>query len=260
MANEAQIRTWNDENAKRWLSLRAPMTRQLEPFGDAALQALQPRQGEAALDVGCGFGETTLSLARRTGAALGLDVCAPFLEVAREEASHGARYLLADAQVHRFDEAFDLVFSRFGVMFFDDAAAAFRNLRSALRTGGRLAVAVWGPWQENEWVTVPLSVLRKQGVQAPDPSPGPGPFGLSDVPAFVRLLEGAGFQGVQAQRLALPFEADAALLSEMGPAAAFLRTAQAAPEVRARFVAGLTEALGGKAPRGVAFIVTARAA
>src|SRR3954469_16676805 len=178
MANEAQARNWNEVNAGRWQRLRGPTTRPLLPFGDAALEALAPRQGESALDVGCGFGETTLALATRTGSALGIDICGPFLETARREATAGARYLLADAQTHRFDEKFDLLFSRFGVMFFDDPAAAFANLASALRPGARVALAVWGPWQENDWATIPLRVLRPL-MPAPDPPPGPGPFGLA---------------------------------------------------------------------------------
>ncbi|HET9685221.1 MAG TPA: class I SAM-dependent methyltransferase, partial [Gemmatimonadaceae bacterium] len=142
MANEEQIRVWNEVNAPRWQRLRALMTRPLAPWGNAAMDALAPAPGEHALDVGCGQGETTLQLARRTGYALGIDVCEPFIETARAEAAAGARYLLADAQTHRFAEQFDLLYSRFGVMFFEDPAAAFRNLRGALRPGGRMAVAV----------------------------------------------------------------------------------------------------------------------
>src|SRR5512140_2488611 len=128
MANAEQIRLWNEVNAPRWQRLRALMTRPLAPWGNAAMDAVSPRPGEHALDVGCGQGETTGQLARRTGYALGIDVCEPFIETARAEATGGARYLLADAQTHRFGEEFDLLSSRFGVMFFEDPLAAFRNL------------------------------------------------------------------------------------------------------------------------------------
>jgi 2-polyprenyl-3-methyl-5-hydroxy-6-metoxy-1,4-benzoquinol methylase len=114
MANAEQIRVWNEVNAERWIRLRGQLTGELAPFGEAAIAALDARPGETALDVGCGWGETTLALARRTGDALGIDICAPFLEVARREAAFGARYLLADAQVQRFEEKFALCFSRFG--------------------------------------------------------------------------------------------------------------------------------------------------
>jgi SAM-dependent methyltransferase len=214
--------------------------------------------GETALDVGCGCGETTTALARITGSALGVDVSEPFLRVARAEAVAGARFLLADAQTHRFDERFDLCFSRFGVMFFEEPAAAFRNLHAGLKPGARLAVATWGPWQENEWVTVPLPILRRQ-IQAPDPKPGPGPFGLPDADALSALLEGAGFTQVNVARLELPFDADPDHLTQVGTIAAALREANAGESVRLRFAAELTEALGERRLRAVALITTARA-
>src|SRR5260370_25838348 len=141
MANQEQIRIWNEVNARRWLKMRERAVRSLVIYGEEALQALAPRRGEKALDVGCGFGETTIALARLTGDALGVDVSEPLLRVAGAEAAHGARYLLADAQTHPFEERFDLCFSRFGIMFFDDIAAAFPKLRAALQPGGRLAGA-----------------------------------------------------------------------------------------------------------------------
>ncbi len=258
MANEAQSRQWNEVNAERWQRRRAAMTRPLERFGAVALEALAPRSGELALDVGCGFGETTLSLARATGVALGVDVCKPFLEVAEREASHGARYLLADAQTHRFEERFDLLFSRFGIMFFDDPSAAFANLRRALNDRARFAAVVWGPWQENDWARIPIEVLRED-LAVPDPSTGPGPFALSRADRLAALVEGAGFAQVAIERVELPFEADAAQLTEQGPAAAFLRERQAPEDVRARFAARLADALKGGYSRGVALLVTASA-
>jgi SAM-dependent methyltransferase len=258
MANEAQSRQWNEANAERWRRLRAPMTRPLARFGKIALETLAPRRGESALDVGCGFGDTTLALARATGAALGVDVSRPFLEVAEREAAHGARYLLADAQTHRFDERFDLLFSRFGIMFFDDPPAAFANLRGALREGARFAAVVWGPWQQNEWARIPLEVLREE-LPVSDPQAGPGPFSLSDADRLAALLEGAGFGQVAIDRVELPFEADAAQLTEQGPAAAFLRERQASEDVRARFAARLADALQGRYPNAVALLVRASA-
>ena len=258
MANEEQVRLWNEVNAERWLRLREPMTRPLLPWGNAALEALAPQAGESALDVGCGCGDTTVALARRTGRALGVDVCEPFLRIAREEAVPGARYLLADAQTHRFEEQFDLCFSRFGLMFFEDPAAAFANLRSAMRPGGRFAAAVWGPWQDNEWGTLPMRVLRAIVPSAPpEPARGPGPFALSGKGQFARLLEGAGFNQVSVTPLEFPFMANAAQLAEQGPAAAFLRTTRADERARARFSADLAAAMNGKTLRGTALLAVA---
>lgn len=258
MANEEQIKVWNEINAARWLKLRGPMVKPLAPFGEAALQALQPRRGEVALDVGCGFGDTTLELARRTGNALGVDVTEPFVKVARDEAAHGARYLLADAQTHRFEETFDLCFSRFGVMFFSDPAAAFANLHSAMRKGGRFAAVAWGTWQENEWVTLPLKAARRH-VQVPDPASGPGPFALGKPGFFEELLRGAGFRDCAVRRMEHPFDADAAQLMEQGPAAAFLRTSNASGELKQKIRGDLAIALGGSVPGAVVLLATAEA-
>src|SRR4051812_39588056 len=137
MAQAEQIRFWNEVSPPRWLAMRAQLSRALEPFGRIAMDALAERPGTLALDVGCGFGETTVELARRCGAALGVDISEPFLAVARAEAPPTVRYLRADVQTHEFEERFDVVFSRFGIMFFDDPAAAFANLHRSMRSGGR---------------------------------------------------------------------------------------------------------------------------
>lgn len=257
MANEEQIRIWNEVNARRWLKMRPRAVRSLANYGEAALRALAPRPEEKALDVGCGFGETTQALARLTGDALGVDVSEPLLRVARAEAAHGARYLLADAQTYRFQERFDLCFSRFGLMFFDDMAAAFANLHAALRPGGRFAAVVWGPPAENDWAQLPLRVLRRH-IAAPEPGgPGPGPFSLADAKLFHRILEGAGFRQVSVERLALPFLADAADLLDLGPAAAALREAgEAGERLRPSLVAELSKEMPAQL-RGVALLATA---
>jgi SAM-dependent methyltransferase len=258
MANEEQIRVWNELNAERWIRLREPTVRPLVPFGEAALAALAPRPGESALDVGCGFGDMTVALAKRTGNALGVDVCEPFLRVATSEAAHGARYLLADAQTFKFVERFELCFSRFGVMFFADPAAAFANLHSAMNPGGRFAAVAWGPWQQNEWTALPLEIVRKH-LPAPEPAPGPGPYGLSQPGLFERFLKGAGFQKIRLQQRQLPFDADAAQLMQQGPASAFLRSVDASPRLREQITAELSEAMNGRRLGATVLLATAEA-
>jgi SAM-dependent methyltransferase len=256
MPNDEQIRLWNEINSDRWIRLRELMVRPLLPFGEAVLAALDPKPGEAALDVGCGMGETTLALARRTGNALGIDVSEPFLRIARSEAAHGARYLLADAQTHRFEERFKLLFSRFGVMFFADPVAAFTNLRSAL--DGRFAAVVWGRWQENDWATLPAQIARRH-LPVTDPAPGPGPFAFGEPGTFEGILGKAGFKAVRVRRLDLPFPADARQLLQVGPTAAFLRKANATDELRERIAVDLQAAMQGRTLAATAWIATAEA-
>ena len=244
MTNAAQIQLWNDANAKRWLKLRGALTAMLAPFGDAAIEALAPRQGERALDVGCGCGDTTRELARRTGDALGIDVSVPLLEVARREAAHGARYLVADAQTHRFEEQFDLLFSRFGVMFFEEPADALLNLRAALRPGARLGAAVWGPFEENTWASVPLRLLRRRLPGPERPAPGPGPFALSDPKRLESLLEAAGFTQAKVKRMELAKRTEPSVLLQSGPVAVALREAgEAGERLRPALEAEVGEAL-----------------
>ena len=260
MANAEQIRVWNEVNPARWIAMRRPFDRALGPFGRAAMEALAPRPGELALDVGCGFGETTVELARACGAAIGVDVSEPMLAIARAEAPPGVSYLCADAQTHAFEQRFDLVFSRFGIMFFEDRAAAFANLRRAMSPGARFASVVWGAASENEWVQLPLRVVRRH-MPVPDPSTGPGPFSLSDPAAFSRLLSASGFVDVSVRPLDLPFEGDATFLMQAGPVAAALREAGAAGEaLRPILEAELRAELPPRALKADALVAFGRAA
>src|SRR5262249_51171730 len=133
----------------------------------------------------CGCGATTLALARHVGPGgrvLGVDISAVMLERARERARAAnlaqVEFANADAQTHAFaKEAWDCVYSRFGVMFFADPARAFANLRSALRRGGRVSFACWRAMPENPWVMVPIAALTTFLTPPPPPPPGaPGPF------------------------------------------------------------------------------------
>jgi SAM-dependent methyltransferase len=175
----------------------------LEPLGLVAHEALAPKAGERILDIGCGTGATTIALATDvgpSGAVVGVDVSATLLEVARRRADGIASvsFVEADAQVHAFDETFDGAFSRFGVMFFEDPAAAFANIASALRSGGRLVFVCWQDPAANEWWTVGARTAERHNVELPpltDPN-APGPFAFSDANRLRGILDGAGFADV----------------------------------------------------------------
>jgi len=158
---------------------------------------------DRVLDIGCGTGQTTRQAARtaQAGGALGVDVSAPAIERARElaraEQQNNVAFERADAQVYRFpQEHFDLAISRFGSMFFDDPAAAFANIRQALRPAGRLAMMVWQAHERNEWdVAIHQSLAAADGPVAV-PSGGQDPFSLADPPTVTQILEVAGFADV----------------------------------------------------------------
>ncbi len=201
--NADQIEFWNGDAAKRWVDLGEQMDAMLRPLGLAAIDRAAPAPGHKVLDVGCGCGETTMDLARRVapgGSVTGIDISAVMLSRAerRTKPGNGAgvTFKNADAEIHRFEDAsFDHIFSRFGVMFFQNPTAAFANLRKALRPKGRLTFICWRTPRENPWVTVPLSAAKRH-VDWPEtpPADGPGEFAFADRARFEGALSGAGFQ------------------------------------------------------------------
>lgn len=203
-ANEGQVAYWNDAAGRTWASLQDSIDRQIRPLGLAAMDRLDPRAGETLLDVGCGCGDTSLELARRVGPegeVLGLDISGPMLEVGRRRAAEagaeGLEFRQADAQTAALPGGRDAVFSRFGVMFFSDPAAAFANLRRSLRPGGRLAFVCWRPLAENLWMRLPAEAAAGLVPAAPPPEPGaPGPFAFADPDRVRGILAEAGFSGI----------------------------------------------------------------
>ncbi len=207
--NERQRTNWNEESGLRWVADADRRDAILAPVGDLLLAAAGLSTGEAVLDVGCGCGATTLAAARAVapGPATGVDLSAPMLGVARERAAHTGTvvtFVEADAQTHAFEpQRFDAVISRFGTMFFEDPAAAFANLSSAVVPGGRLCIVTWQPLGANEWLALPTAALQSFG-ELPDLSPAsPGMFAQSDPGVVDELLRAAGWHDVSIEPVAL---------------------------------------------------------
>ena len=201
--NADQIAYWNAAAGQTWVEFQDRLDRQIDPLGLRAMRAAAPEPGERCLDIGCGCGQSSLELADRigrTGRVVGLDISRPMLEVARGRAAKaglsGVQFVEADAQTYAFEPAaFDLLYSRFGVMFFADPAAAFANLGTALRPGGRLAFVCWRPLAENPWMGVPLKAAMSRLAPPPPPDPlAPGPFAFADPERIASVLAAAGFE------------------------------------------------------------------
>lgn len=204
--NDMQATYWNGDAGQKWVRHQADMDTSLSGVAAMLMQHAAVQPSERVIDVGCGTGVTLLDFAARTGAAgrvLGCDVSAPMLALARErvaEAGHKhVEVVEADAQTHDFEAGtYDLVASRFGVMFFDDPVAAFANMRRALRPDGRLAFACWAAPADNPYFTVQQQVaVARLGPIEPPPPGAPGPFAFADADLVRGILADAGFADIE---------------------------------------------------------------
>ena len=271
-----------DRTGPAWVRHADLLDEHLAAYGEAGIDALAPAPGERLVDIGCGCGATTLDLARRVGergSVTGVDIADGMLEVARRRAEGTAvgnvTFVQGDAGTVDLAEVaggpLDGTYSRFGAMFFPDPVAAFTNIAAGLRPGGRLALVVWQPREENHWnlvaTTATDGILGDAPVLAP---PGqPGPFGLADEALVRSVLGDAGFADVELT----PFTAvdvlhadtldeDIGRLLQVGP----MRTAwdEAEGEARAAAIQAVRAALGPYAVgpdryelQGSAWVVTA---
>lgn len=240
-----------DALARPWLAHEGAMERLLAPVGAALDEALGLRPGEAVLDIGPGSGASLLRFAEAVGPegrVVGVDIAPPF--AARARARTGREVILADAGAGPVAEgAFDVLASQFGVMFFDDPGAAFREIGRNLRPGGRFAFVAWGPRAQNPLFSLPGRVATDLFGPLPPVDPdAPGPFGLQNASRTVALLSGAGFAEVSATTVGLDLDSGldaagfAALQAEVGPAAGRLREAGGGAEVAGDLKRRLAEA------------------
>lgn len=262
--NAAQREHWNTVVGPKWVSVGDVLDNHLREIGEVALSRASPRKGEAVLEIGSGGGPLAVKLAEAVGAegeVLGIDIAAPMIEAARARvAAAGLRnvtFLQADAQTHALPAAhFDLLFSRFGVMFFADPVAAFRNIRRAGRPGARLCFVCWGPLAENPHWTIPLGIAARH-LGPPDRKPphAPGPFAFSDR-AYVRdVLEQSGFRDVSITEArpamhGASAEDEARFVTTMGPAGALITERAPAPEIVRAIQAEVTAAFAPYATAG----------
>jgi SAM-dependent methyltransferase len=254
--NADQIAYWNGPGGQRWADRQQSQDILLAPVADAMIERARTKAGERIVDVGCGSGATTIALAQKVGPSghvLGIDISAPMLDRARQLAPKGApvEFVLADATIYPFEPAsFDLLASRFGVMFFAEPAISFANMRGALRPSGRLAFACWREPRDNPFFMTPLQAVYKHVPKLPQQDPdAPGPFAFASEARVNRVLSEAGFSDIAMERCDLALDIaigrglDAAVESalEIGPASRALQDHPA--DVRAAATNSVREAL-----------------
>jgi ubiquinone/menaquinone biosynthesis C-methylase UbiE len=254
--NADQAAYWNGAAGRRWTDRQETLDRVLSPIQDILLTRAGVTPAERVVDIGCGCGASSIALAQRVGAqgrVVGVDISAPMLARARERAPSDLPldFVLADATVHAFEAgAADLIFSRFGVMFFADPTLSFQNMRTGLRPGGRLAFAAWREPRQNPWMLLPLQEAYKHVPRLPEVGPeDPGPFAFAREERVRRILSEAGFASIAfaavdlALDLAVGRGLDAAVAGalDIGPVSRALEGQP--PEVVSRVKASIRAAL-----------------
>ena len=276
--NADQIAYWNGPGGQRWADRQAAQDILLAPVLDILIDRARLKTGERIIDIGCGSGATSIAFAKKvapSGHVFGIDVSAPMLARARASAPKelAVDFVQADATVYPFDPAsFDLLASRFGVMFFADPVLSFSNMRKALRPSGRLAFACWREPRENPWMMVPLQAVYNHAPKLPPQGPeDPGPFAFASEERVHRILAAAGFTGIAMEPCPLSLDIaigrglDAAVQGalEIGPTSRALEGQPA--DVRAAATNSIREILAPLAKGnavalpGSIWIVTARA-
>lgn len=236
--NTAQQAFWSGGPGEAWVAHQAQLDELHAPVSDRLIRAAAPGPGERVLDIGCGAGATCLlagPLTAPDGQVLGLDISTPLVTLARKRiAAAGLENVtveLADAQTRPAgDVAFDLAISRFGLMFFEDPVAGFRNIAGLLRPRARLVFACWAPVEHNPWFGLPMrAAVARLGPPEPSDPDAPGPLAFRDRTRVAGILEAAGFWAVQSRAvdLDLPLagglEAAVDLFRHVGPVSRHLR-------------------------------------
>ena len=202
--NKNQKDFWAGKGGDIWVERQNAMDTMLSPLGEAALNKLNFNEEENVLDIGCGCGHTTLNIAKKigpSGIVTGLDISEPMLKRAKESAFEmsitNTLFKCVDVQTEDLgDQIYSAAFSRFGVMFFEDSIAAFKNINKSLISGGYLSFVCWQSPAVNPWQSLFIQEVKKF-LDLPSPPPrSPGPFAFMESEYVSSILEESKFQDI----------------------------------------------------------------
>src|SRR3954468_23426507 len=208
--NNRYVDFWNAVLVPKFNTWRHILAGGLHLHSAKVFPALPLRSGDRVLDVGCGWGDTAIELARRVGPAgsvVGLDCCGAFLDAGRADAAEGGLTNLtsfeAAVQTYPLKPVRDFCFSRFGTQFFENPVAGLRNMRRSLKPGGIMTMIVWRGIKDNPWLgsakDVVLQYLPPPGENAQ--TCGPGPFSMADTGVVTKQLEIAGYKDIRFEQV-----------------------------------------------------------
>lgn len=253
------VKFWNTVLAPKFIRFRHILVGGLSHHSEAVFPSLPVHQGDMALDVGCGFGDTAMKLARLVGPkgeVTGIDCCDAFLDIATKETKEAGltnvRYMRGDAEIALPHKEYDFVFARFGTMFFANPVGGLRNMRKALKPGGRMVHIVWRNRADNPWLSMARDVVLQflpppgEGAQ----TCGPGPFSMADEETVRSMMKVAGYSDIEFRRVDAPVlvgkDVDDAMAFQLaiGPAGEVFREAgEVAEKKRPEIEAALAKAI-----------------
>ena len=204
---------WNDVLVPKFIKYRHILVGGLTHHSEKIFPTLEISEGDKAVDVGCGFGDTAIQIAKRVGpegSVLGMDCCEAFLEFARADAKaagiSNVTFVEGDVQGYPFEPVHDFCFSRFGTQFFENPVAGLRSMRTSLKPGGIMTMIVWRTIDDNPWLGMPKQVILQHLPPPGDDARtcGPGPFSMADQEMVTKQLEIAGYDDIQFERIDAP--------------------------------------------------------
>ena len=202
--NSKQKQFWSGAGGDVWVNKQSEMDIMLNPLGAKAIDKLDLNQETKILDIGCGCGATTLEIAKKIddGTITGVDISEPMLKRASQNAAalelSNINFQVLDVQVDEIpSNDFDIAFSRFGVMFFENPFEAFSNIYKSLKQDGQLSFVCWQNPALNPWQSLSIQVI-KQFLDLPAPPPkSPGPFAFEDKTYVQEILEKSNFKDIK---------------------------------------------------------------